>query len=123
MLQLQLGPVPLNRPAFLMSIECVYKRVEPSLCLANVADELRTPAAAPPLLVEAVDQTLERSEPVWSTDPSPDLVGQLPADAFTPTSQLGKARYGSYRLIDWLTATGLLVASLASVFAVNRNLF
>jgi len=50
------------------------------------------------------------------------MVAQLPADELTPPTQVRQARYGSYRLIDWLTATGFLVAGLAIAFAVNRNL-
>ena len=98
----------------LMSMGSLYTRLEPNLSLANVAEEL---------LVEAIDQTVERSEPVWSIDCSPDLVGQPPADELEPPTQVGQARYGTYRLIDWLTATGFLVASLAIAFVVHRNLF
>jgi len=50
------------------------------------------------------------------------MASQLPADELMPPTQVRQARYGSYRLIDWLTATGFLVVSLAIAFAANRNL-
>ena len=93
------------------------------LSTLNVTDKSRGASAATRIHNESVHQTHQRSEPVWSVNSLAELEVEQPAHELAQLRQLSKSGYGSYRLIDWLSAMGLLAASFAIAFGLNRNLF
>jgi hypothetical protein len=106
-----------------VSLESPYQRLEPVLCLIDVTDEPRVLIAAPAILEEVVSPTTERNEPAWSPAAAVATARELPADHVAMPRDSWQSQARSYRLFDWLTAIGFLVASLAIAFALNRNWF
>jgi hypothetical protein len=105
------------------SSETPYERIEPVLSPLNVTDKRPGASAATRIHNESLHQTQQRSEPVWSANSLAELEVEQPAHELPQPRQLSKSGYGSYRLIDWLSAMGLLAASFAIAFGLNRNLF
>jgi hypothetical protein len=67
----------------------------------------------------------QRSEPMWSCNVELDQVEhQTGRDAPPDVHRFSEQRKASsYRLLDWLSAIGLLLASLAIAITVNHVVF
>jgi len=104
-----------------MSAQRQSARLEPVLSSLSLADEDRNSMTVPPILEEAIYPRDARSEPVWlhASDSLSENAGggNVPMQRERP-----RPRRRAYRLIDWLTAIGFLVAGMAIAFALNPNL-
>ena len=102
-----------------------YKRRDPVLS-SNVADAVVDTNAGSEKATEPMCESQQRSEPIWNPD-VPVQLAMVQIDAIYSTlaaQQTPKTRNrDSYRLIDWLTAIGFLITSVAIAFALDRTLF
>ena len=102
-----------------------YKRLDPVFS-SKVADAVFDTNAESEKTTEPMCESQQRSEPIWNPE-GPVLLALAQIDAIYSTlavDQPPKTRNrDSYRLIDWLTAIGLLITSIAITFALDRTLF
>ena len=107
-------------------LDSPYKRLDPVFS-SKVAKAVVDTNAGSEKTTEPVWESQQRSEPMWNPEVRVQLaMDQIDAIYSTLAAQHPpKTRHrDSYRLIDWLTAIGLLITSIAMVaFALDRTLF
>ncbi len=108
------------------SLNSPYKRLDPVFS-SKVADAIVDTNAGARKTTEPLCERQQRSEPIWNPE-GPVQLAMDQIDAIysaLAAEQPPKTRNrDSYRLIDWLTAIGLLITSIAMVaFALDRTLF
>jgi hypothetical protein len=108
------------------SFNLPYKRLDPVFS-SKVAEVVGDTNAGAEKTAEPMCESQQRSEPIWNPEVSVRLaMDQIDAIYSTLVAQRPpKTRNrDSYRLIDWLTAIGLLITSIAMVaFALDRTFF
>ena len=107
---------PLNSP---------YKRLDPVFS-SKVGKAVVDTSAGSEKTTEPMFESQQRSEPRWNPEVRVQLaMDQIDAIYSTLAAQHPpKTRHrDSYRLVDWLTAIGFLIISVAIAFALDRTLF
>ena len=119
------GPLPPQIRAVMPPLDLPYKRRDPVFS-SNVADAVVDTNAGSEKATEPMCESQQRSEPLWN----PELPVQLAMDQIDAIYSTLAAQHSlktrnrdSYRLIDWLTAIGFLITSVAIAFALDRTLF